>query len=115
MKRNIKLRNGRTVEVETNPPTPLDKKAKKENELLYAKMGTLAVEGVLCEKYIDHKHDGTLATCVVMYRWERSMTQTNSPLCEKHAKELIEYLAQSLPPSSNTGVTDLFSRGESQP
>lgn len=113
--RNVKLRNGRTVEVETNPPTPLDKKAKKENTLLYAKMGTLAVSGVPCEKYIAHKHDGTLATCMVMYRWENSVAQTSSVLCEKHAQDLINYLAKSLPPSGNTGVTDLFSRGDSQP
>lgn len=111
-KQTVKLRNGKMVEVETAPPTPPKKGAVKENSLLYARMGTIAVSGVQCEKYVAHSFDGTLATHVVSYRWERSVSQTSSPLCEHHARELFGYLSGSLPPSSNTGVTDLLSREE---
>ena len=112
MKYKVNLRGGETVEVETTPPTPPMPRSYFDNTLLYAKMGTLAVEGVRCEKYREHSFDGTLATCLVMYRWKDSVMQTNSPLCSEHARELIDYLAQSLPPSGNTGVTNSQVREE---
>lgn len=93
-----------------NPPAPLKKKTAVNDTLLYAKMGTLAVDGVQCEKYGEHGFDGTLATCLVMYRYSNWRNQANCPLCEKHAKELIDHLAS---PSCNTGLTDTNSCKES--
>lgn len=82
-------------------PTPLKPKPLSENPLLYAKMGSLAVNGVQCEEFQEHSFDGTLATCLVMYRFDNSRTQINAPLCQEHAKQLINWLAA---PFSDTGL-----------
>lgn len=83
------------------PPTPPKHDPVGENSLLYAKMGSLAVNGVQCEKYQEHSFDGTLATCLVMYRFDNSRIQINAPLCHEHAKQLIDWLAV---PYSDTGL-----------
>lgn len=108
-------RAGEEVTFDNDPPTPPKKKAVIENSLLYAKMGSLAVDGVKCEQCLRY-FDGTLATCLVMYRFSQSLHQINSPLCEEHAQKLIDYLAEFAPqpPYSNTGVTTLFDREENQ-
>lgn len=107
-------RSGEEVVFDDTPPTPPKKTAVTYNSLLYAKTGTLAVDGVQCEKYKHHQFDGTLATCMVMYRFSQSNHQVNSPLCEEHARELIDYLAKFTPdlPYSNTGVTNTIEREE---